>query len=337
MKGCARLLLPLLCAAVSLAGCRPSKPSGVLSESKMAAVLVDFHLAQGMAGGTDRGASEELRYTYTQAVFRKHRITEAEFDSSMIYYCEHAEDLSRIYAVVNRRIEANAALMGVEAHQETQYHELSADGDTANIWPGRKAVVLRPNRLDNIHSFSLPADTSFHVGDSFMWRVTPQYVTQGGRTEAFAQLVVTYADGTLASSNQIVYGNGNAQELRVDPKGGQDTLDIRSVEGFVYLPLSAGEQGETYRMLLLRDIALVRFHKKNSRQVTVVADSLQTDTIETDTIDDGPDMPMRRRLSPMERRESQPRERRIDVVKERPVNPNLRPSRRMERPRRNKR
>lgn len=333
----ARLLL--LGSVLLAVGCKPSKPSGVLSESKMAAVLVDFHLAQGMAGGTERGSSEELRYAYTQAVFRKHRITEAEFDSSMIYYCEHAEDLSRIYAVVGRRIEANAALMGVEAHQETQYHELSADGDTANIWPGRKAVVLRPNRLDNIYSFSLPADTSFHVGDSFMWRMSPLYVSQAGRADAFVQLVVSYVDGSTASSNQMLYGGRDVQEVRVDPRDGQDTLDIRGVEGFVYLPLVLGNGGEEggYRMLMLRDIALVRFHKKNSRQVAVVADSLQADTLDIDTVDDNMDMPSRRRLSPTEMRDAQPRERRIDVVKERPVNPNLRPARRTAPPHRNRR
>ena len=229
-----------LCPLLLTLSCKPSKPKGVLSEGRMAAVLVDFHLAQGMAEGQE--PTEELRYAYTQAVFRKHRITEAEFDSSMIYYCEHAEDLNRIYDVVMRRIEANAVVMGVEAPTETKYHELSADGDTANIWSGRKAVVLRPTTLDNLFTFSLQVDTTFHVGDSFMWSMEPLYVTQGSRTDAFVQLLVRYADGSCACQGQMVYGGGNKVEVRVAPRDAQDTLDIRSVSGFVYLPIkSIGE------------------------------------------------------------------------------------------------
>lgn len=321
-----------LCPLLLTLSCKPSKPKGVLSEGRMAAVLVDFHLAQGMAEGQE--STEELRYAYTQAVFRKHRITEAEFDSSMIYYCEHAEDLNRIYDVVMRRIEANAVVMGVEAPTETKYHELSADGDTANIWSGRKAVVLRPTTLDNLFTFSLQVDTTFHVGDSFMWSMEPLYVTQGSRTDAFVQLLVRYADGSCACQDQMVYGGGNKVEVRVAPRDAQDTLDIRSVSGFVYLPIkSIGES--QYRMLLLRNIALVRFHRQHARQVAVVeADTLQTDTLQDDTLTDM--QPVRHRLSPAEMRDAQPRDKRIRVIKEKPLNPNLRPARRLNTPVRRK-
>ena len=43
-----------------LVGCKPSKPSGVLSESRMVKILVDYHLAQGMAEGNDN--ETESRY-----------------------------------------------------------------------------------------------------------------------------------------------------------------------------------------------------------------------------------------------------------------------------------
>lgn len=324
-----RVLL-LLCPILLMMACKPSKPKGVLSESRMAAVLVDFHLAQGMAEGQDR--TEELRYAYTQAVFRKHRITEAEFDSSMIYYCEHAEDLNRIYDVVTRRIEANAVVMGVEAPTETKYHELSADGDTANIWAGRKTVVLRPNALDNLFTFSLQVDTTFYVGDSFMWSMDPLYVTQGSRTDAFVQLLVRYADGSCACQDQMVYGGGTV-EVRVSPRNGQDTLDIRSVSGFVYLPIKGAGESQ-YRMLMLRNIALVRFHRQHARQVAVVADTLQADTLMDDTLPDV--QPVRHRLSPAEMRDAQPRDKRIRVIKEKPVNPNLRPARGLNTPVRRK-
>ncbi|MEE1236085.1 MAG: DUF4296 domain-containing protein, partial [Bacteroidaceae bacterium] len=98
----------------------------------MVKILVDYHLAQGMAEGNDNEI--ESRYLYVQAVFRKHRITEEQFDKSMVYYCEHAEDLSKIYIQVNKRIEASAAMMGMDTKTQLKYHEMSNEGDTANIW-----------------------------------------------------------------------------------------------------------------------------------------------------------------------------------------------------------
>ena len=46
MKRLASYLLPL---ALLLAACSPPLPSGILDEDDMTDVLVDFHLAQGMA------------------------------------------------------------------------------------------------------------------------------------------------------------------------------------------------------------------------------------------------------------------------------------------------
>ena len=97
-----------------LFSCAPSLPSSVLDEDEMTDVLVDFHLAQGMAEAQgDR--PEVARYKYAQAVFRKHRITEAEFDSSMIYWSGRSEDFKHIYDNVVNRVRAQAERLGVEA------------------------------------------------------------------------------------------------------------------------------------------------------------------------------------------------------------------------------
>jgi len=73
----------------------------------MTDVLVDFHLAQGMAEAQGDN-SEVTRYKFIQAVFKKHRITEAVFDSSMIYYSGRAEEFTHIYDNVVTRVQAQA-------------------------------------------------------------------------------------------------------------------------------------------------------------------------------------------------------------------------------------
>ena len=310
-----------------LVGCKPSKPSGVLSESRMVKILVDYHLAQGMAEGNDN--ETESRYLYVQAVFRKHRITEEQFDKSMVYYCEHAEDLSKIYIQVNKRIEASAAMMGMDTKSQLKYHEMSNEGDTANIWNRRKFALLKPNYVENIYSFSLDADSSFYKGDSFMWTFTPEYVIQNGRKEAFAQLIICYENDSVASNTQMVSGN---QELTIkaSPSRKQDSLRIKSVQGHVYLPIKM--EGETgFRMLMLTDIALIRYHKPGAKPSEPLPVE-PTDSIETDTVPDERQAAPSERLSPAQLRDAQPRDQRINVVKEKPVDPRLRPSRNINQP-----
>lgn len=310
-----------------LVGCKPSKPSGVLSESKMVKILVDYHLAQGMAEGNDN--ETESRYLYVQAVFRKHRITEEQFDKSMVYYCEHAEDLSKIYIQVNKRIEASAAMMGMDTKTQLKYHEMSNEGDTANIWNRRKFALLKPNYVENIYSFSLDADSSFYKGDSFMWTFTPEYVIQNGRKEAFAQLIICYENDSVASNTQMVSGN-QEMTIKASPSRKQDSLRIKSVQGHVYLPIKM--EGETgFRMLMLTDIALIRYHKPGAKPSEPLPVEPK-DSIETDTVPEERQAAPSERLSPAQLRDAQPRDQRINVVKEKPVDPRLRPSRNINQP-----
>ena len=83
------ICLALVC--FSFMGCKPKRPNGILSEGKMEKVMVDYHLAQGMAEAANEGDLEATRYKYIQAVFKKHHITDAEFDSSLVYYFENSE------------------------------------------------------------------------------------------------------------------------------------------------------------------------------------------------------------------------------------------------------
>ena len=97
--------LCLTLACFVLMGCKPKRPKGILSESKMEKVMVDYHLAQGMAEAAESGDVEATRYKYIQAVFRKHNITEAAFDSSLVYYFENSEKFLEIYKNVSLKVQ----------------------------------------------------------------------------------------------------------------------------------------------------------------------------------------------------------------------------------------
>ncbi len=314
LYGC-RLLLACF---LLLAGCRPEMPSGVISPSRMEALLYDYHVAQAMAEES-YDSIEELRYVYVQAVFRKHGITEADFDSSMVWYSAHADYLSGIYRRLSARYEAESKAYGTGTSESELYANLSSQGDTANIWTDRVFYVLKPNRIENKIAFSMKADSTFRRGDSFLWRFTPRFVCKEGSRTGFAAMLVRYADGKVTAAHRRIEGDWNVKmELKADAK-----RDIRELYGFVYFPST---DVKVYRMMVVSDVSLIRFHSKRETPVekdmlTVIGDTLTTDTLQRKTAEEAlseGDTANARRLTPTELRRTQDGERTIEVVKERP-------------------
>ena len=88
-------------AAISLLllGCKPSVPSEYISPGDMEDLLYDYYLSQAMADiDTKDGRMGYNRRLYCLSVLKKHGVTEAEFDSSMVYYYSSSDYMRKIYA-----------------------------------------------------------------------------------------------------------------------------------------------------------------------------------------------------------------------------------------------
>lgn len=305
-----------------LLSCSPPLPKGILGKKKMTDVLVDFHLAQGMAEAQS-GNPDITRYKYIQAVFRKHHVTEAEFDSSMVYYSGRAEELNYIYKDVVTRVRVQAERMGLEAEAaRDKFSSLTNEGDTANIWLGKDFTCLVPNQVQSVYTFQMKADSTFRPGDSFVWRFKSQFVSRTMSNEAIAQLVLYYETDTAVAAIELIR-NAPLNELRYTPDQELDTIPLQSITGFIYLP--DGNSGDKPKPLLISEMKLIRMHKEQKEEVKPLpTDSIGTDSLETDSLSQ-PLMDKGIRLTPQQMRESQPREHRIHVVKENP-NP-IRPQR----------
>ena len=305
--------LCLTLACFVLMGCKPKRPKGILSESKMEKVIVDYHLAQGMAEAAESGDVEATRYKYIQAVFKKHHITEAEFDSSLVYYFENSEKFLEIYKNVSLKVQAQAEKFGVDARAtQNQYSHLTNQGDTANIWTDHTNACIIPDKLHNIYQFVLTSDSTYQAGDAFIWHFHTQYITPGIDREAFAVLTLQYENDSVVSVTQHIRGNNNF-DIKYTPSEPLDTVNLRKMNGFIYMPtLQPGENG--MMVLLLQDLSMIRMHPE--KKDTVLVDSTLTDTLNVDTLQP---MPSANRLSPLELRDKQPHSRKINVTKEKPI------------------
>lgn len=92
------LFLPLL-----LLACRPH---GVLSSQKMEDVLVALHLTDGVVQSKDftYGHDAEVVRMY-QATMDELHITQAQFDSSLVWYTDHPQIFNKVYPKVVARLE----------------------------------------------------------------------------------------------------------------------------------------------------------------------------------------------------------------------------------------
>ena len=275
----------------------------------MTDVLVDFHLAQGMAEAQNKDV-DVMRYKYVQSVLKKYHIDEATFDSSMVYYSGRAEEFTHIYNNVLTRVRAQAERLGLETESHDRFASLTSEGDTANIWLGKDFACVVPGQVQNLYSFQLKADTTFRPGDSFIWRFRTQFVARGMSNEAVALLNFYYEGDTVASVSELLRTSPK-NELWHRPGRELDTVPLRSVSGFVFLPTDP--YSDVPKPMLISEIQLIRMHKRRVEEsVQQPLDTLQADTLTEVTQDDVV------RLTPRQLRESQPRERRINVVKENP-------------------
>lgn len=291
-----------------LVSCKPSKPDYVLSEETMEDILFDYQLAIGMAENED-GDIEENRYVRVHRVFDKYGITEEEFDSSMVYWCRHAEDFKQVTQKVCIRLEQKALALGISetGSVSNSYTQLSANGDTANIWNGNKSVLLTSVKGYNLYRYTITADTTTHSGDTYMLAFVSNLLSPSSKRDVYAQLIVEYSNDSVVSSMRTIYNDG-LTELRNTLKDEYRHWKPKTLNIVVYIPST---EENRYSLLSLNQIALIRYHNK-----AVELKSLATDTIGDVTNEELLDSLPSVRLAPHDVRGDDAKEHTINVVKE---------------------
>ncbi|MBO4443395.1 MAG: DUF4296 domain-containing protein [Bacteroidaceae bacterium] len=151
-----------------LASCKVERPSDVLSPKKMETVLYDYHLAQVMCNDLN-GQDRYKRELYMNYVYEKHHVTRAQVDSSLVWYARYPKDLSAIYEHLDKRVDAEIARLNEKRAEAKRYEPKPVEGDTADVWYERHLVLLSTSVLNNILTFTIPADSNFHARDNFEW------------------------------------------------------------------------------------------------------------------------------------------------------------------------
>ena len=241
-----------------------NKSDKVVSKSKMEQILLDYHIAQALVSTL----SDEERYKaemYMESVYEKNGITQEEFDSSMVYYNRHADDLKDIYDNLYDRFTA----MNEKLQLQTGNNEMltfSENGDTTNIWSGKKLIALRNKDILNKEMFTINADTSFYKGDRFILKANTRLINSEKRSRNYRLtmcLTINYSDGKAISEYQHITSSSEKQvTLNADK-----TKTIEQVNGFFYYEGLKDERN----FAIIDGIELIKIHtdKKTTKPVVI--------------------------------------------------------------------
>ena len=259
MKKLMICLVAVMALLFCVSSCKPSLPGGVLSKGKMTDILYDYHLALAMAHMDDNGDKGQS-LAYREAVLRKHDVTSAEFDSSMVYYMRHTELLEDVYKDLTDRYNNEITAMGGSAKEGGEFANLSATGDTANVWNLATSMVFMPVKPFNSTSFNIKVDSTFHKGDRLMLDFDAQFIYQDGMRNGVAMLAVQFGNDSIAQRTIMIQ---STQHYSVELSDA-DSLGIKSVKGYFMLMNDDNGTGvssqTTLKLMFLEHIKLIRMH-----------------------------------------------------------------------------
>lgn len=274
-----RFHLCIICMlALAVAGCKVKRPGDVISESKMESLLYDYHLAKSM--GDNLPYSENYKKAlYLNAVFKKYGTTQAEFDSSMVWYTRNTEVLSKIYEKVKKRLKDEQELVGDLIAMRDKKPKMTKPGDSIDVWPWQRMVRLTGEMMNNRYAFTLPVDSNYKDRDTLVWEVHYRFLepllADSLRNVTMAMQII-YEKDTI-NRWQTVAEEG-FQQIRLFA----DTLGkMKEINGFIYYPVASREQAGA---LLADRLRMMRYHCTDTLSFAVRDSLNKIEALKTDSL-----------------------------------------------------
>jgi hypothetical protein len=260
--------------------CKPGVPREYIQPDDMEDILFDYSLADGITKSQDSKDTIQLRVLRI-AILKKYKVTEAEMDSSMIYYLRHTEQMQKIYENLADRLSREARAQGISG-SEINSSAGAMIGDTTNIWTGDRAIVLSQYKPFNVQSYSFVADSSYHKGDNIILEFATNFISQSGVQDGVVVLAVTFNNDSVANQTMHVSSSSNYHLQVMD----ESRCGIKWVKGYFLFNNSQNMQdnqmsSNDMKMLLVYNIRLVKMHETKEQKLR--NDSIRKASSQIDT------------------------------------------------------
>lgn len=175
-------------------------PDGILSERKMKDVMIDMYLAEGLIGNDPMLFSDSIhRDALYQSIFRKHKITQAVYDSSLVWYGKNLDILVQVYDLaINDLNERVRALGDIQASAAP-----SSNQDSIDIWPRRNIHIFTPSALFNGVTFDIRPDRPYSSGSVFVFGMYFWGITDNMPFKPELRISIDQGDTTIYANKKI--------------------------------------------------------------------------------------------------------------------------------------
>ena len=278
----------LLVLALVFASCDRT-PRGVLSKKQMADLIVDLQLADAYIDThiADYG-SDSSKMVLKQSIFKKHGITQEDYDSSLVWYAHNMEDYAKAYDKAIGKLKSRyekldkngvnntdraqdiAGMEGIQPGEPTHNpvpgaaspgprgdkhlnKRLKTDvkADSTDLWKGSRSYRLTQGARRGFICFELPPDAYYKPGDRYQLA----YKLLRGSNEFKVSLCLDYTDGATA---QITRGTNSDGWVTIDVQS--DTArQVRRIYGYVSYGMKRGQSAYVDSLSLMR----THFNKGN--------------------------------------------------------------------------
>lgn len=202
-------------------------PSGILTEKKMQAVLVDMQLAEAVINADRKAFNEEAqKEALYQSIFRKHEITQAVYDSSLIWYGRNLDVYMQVYDLVLAELnERQKALGDVQANAAPVSKQ-----DSVDIWPRLTYLTFEPNALFNGITIDIKPETNYPSGSTFVLGMRVWGLNEQMKNRPEIRLSANQGDTIVTVNDKILQDGYHETVLKTLP-----TKQVKEVYGFVRL------------------------------------------------------------------------------------------------------
>ena len=236
-----------LLATTLLAACS-NVPDGILSEKKMQGVLTDMLLAEAMVNvDYNTYKSDTMKLALYESVFRKHDITQAVYDSSLVWYGRnldiYMEVYNRVLADLNKRINNLGDVQADAAPVSNR--------DSVDIWPRRSYLVLSPTSVFNGVTFDIRPETNYSSGSSFVLGMRVWGLNNKMAYKPEVRLSADQGDTTLTVNSKITKDGYHETILKTIP-----TKKVKRVFGYIRMD----NMDTTYYKVYIDSLSLMKYN-----------------------------------------------------------------------------
>lgn len=141
-------------------------PDEVIQPEEMAQLMADIRVADAVisVNGYDY-RTPVSREALKQAVYERHGVTQAQFDSSLVWY---GHNIGRYQEVTDRSIEILEDRLQNAGSAATQA-AMSVAGDSVDVWDRPRAYMFNEKSPSKFLTFELEPDRNWNDGDVYTW------------------------------------------------------------------------------------------------------------------------------------------------------------------------